>query len=481
MIEKNCECCILGAGPAGLAVSLELTSNNVNDIIIVDKHKIPGGLSRTEIFDSVRFDVGPHRFFTKNAEVDKIWHDSLGSDFKPVERLTRILYGNKYFNYPIKASEALLKLGPATSLKAMLSYLLALAGEKKQPLTFEEWVVQNFGEKLYTIFFKTYTEKVWGIPCNQIGAEWAAQRIKGLDIIEVIKNALFKGKKNTVKTLVDQFNYPILGAGQMYEAMLNRSLVNSKVQVLYNNRVTAINHKDNTVTSVDIEGPSSETTKITAKHFFSSIPLTHFFKFLNPAQSDDINKAVDALYYRDHITVNILADGDDLFPDQWIYVHSPEVKMARLANYNNFSRLMVGSKNKTALSVEYFVFQSDKLWKDKDSDLVELAGDELNFMGLVNKKAIEKAWVVRETESYPTYYLGFQEPYEKLRNAVDKFTNLHAIGRGGMYKYNNQDHSIYSGLLGARNYLQSDKRYNLWNINIDCEYHEKAEIKETKQ
>ncbi|MCM8794448.1 MAG: FAD-dependent oxidoreductase [Candidatus Omnitrophica bacterium] len=472
MKTESHECCILGAGPAGFGTALELTRHGVRDIVIVDRNRVVGGLARTEIFGGSRFDVGPHRFFTKNTEINQLWHDTLGSDFRPVNRLTRIYYKGRYFLYPLKALNALSKLGPAESIQALLSFAAAQLTPQKTAVTFEDWVTQKFGRKLYETFFKTYTEKVWGIPCRQIGAEWAAQRIKDLDVIQVLKHSLFAnavtGRK--IKTLVDQFDYPVRGAGQMYEAMQEKCAA-AGVKFLLGCRIQSFLQEGDRIACVEVHPTEGEPIRISAKQFFNSIPITHFFKMLQPAPSEEVRKAAEALYYREHITVDLLVDGDDLFPDQWIYVHSPDVGVARLANYNNFSKAMVGRKGKSALSVEYFTFQHEDLWKMPDEELKALAVEEIHRMGLVAKERVEQAWVVRETESYPTYYLGFQEPYNRLKNALDQFSNLHPIGRGGLYKYNNQDHSTYSGILAARNYLQlPGSPYNLWNINIDAEY-----------
>lgn len=457
-----------------MGVATELVKHGVTNFVIVDKNSQPGGLSRTEIFDGARFDVGPHRFFTANKEVNHLWHETLGGDFRPVQRLTRIFYKGKMFQYPIKAVDSLVKLGPVEAVQALYSYLIAKSKRHRDAQTFEEWITQKFGSKLYETFFKTYTEKVWGIPCNQIGAEWAAQRIKGLDILQVIKNALLKGPANKPKTLVDQFDYPSLGAGQMYEAMAEQSVAKG-AELLLNHRVVEFTRKGNKIQSVTIADSKGERMCITASHFFTSIPITHFFKLLGPPETDEVRQATDALYYREHITVDLLIDAENLFPDQWIYVHSPDVAMARLANYNNFSKLMAGKAGKTAVSVEYFCFKQDKIWETADADLLSQAGDELEYMNLVDKKTVERGWVVRETESYPTYYLGFREPYEKLKGCLLKYDNLSPIGRGGLYKYNNQDHAILSGLLAARNYLGlAGSPYDVWAINSDAEYLEEA-------
>lgn len=475
MNTKSYKCCIIGAGPAGLGVALELVKHGVTDILIIDKNKSVGGLARTDVFDGVRFDIGPHRFFTKNQEMNKIWHDILGEDFRSVARMTRIFYKNKYFNYPISPLDALIKLGPLESFDVIASFFIAQVNKKDKAVTFEDWITQKFGRKLYEIFFKTYTEKIWGVSCNRISVEWASQRIKGLDAIEVIKNALMGGKNKKIKTLVEEFDYPKFGAGQMYETMCD-SVVSKGAELLLDSKIIRFNREENTIKSIDITKSNTDKINITAEHFFSSIPLSNFFYMLNPPESTEIVDAVNMLRYRDHITVDLLVGKQNLFSDQWMYVHSPDVKMARVVNYNNFSQAMPGGTNKTALSIEYFVSKNQGLWNKSDTFLENLAINELERMGLVNKKEVEKAWIVRDSEAYPTYYLGFQEPYKVLKSRIDRFVNLFSIGRAGLHKYNNMDHSIMSGILAARNYLKlPGSPYILWDINIDAEYLEGAQ------
>jgi protoporphyrinogen oxidase len=476
MKTQSFECCILGAGPAGLATGIELVKNGARDFTLVDKNHRVGGLARTEQFDDYRFDVGPHRFFTSNKEINTLWHETLGDDFRPVDRTTRIYYDNRLYRYPLDVSNVLLNLGFWRSLQCLISFASSRFEPKEDPASFEDWIVQKFGRKLYEIFFKTYTEKVWGIPCSQISAEWAAQRIKKLDIVQLIKSAVSGGNVQKIKTLVEQFDYPVLGSGQMYDVMMQK-LAGAGVSAHLGFRVTKIHQSDSKIRSIEIEDThSGEHLEIRAQHYFSSIPITQFFNLMQPSPAQEVLAAAKSLYYREHITVDIVVDKEQLFPDQWIYVHAPEVRIARVANYNNFSKAMVDNRPKTALSAEYFVFQSDDLWKMPDKELIDLAVDELSTIKLMDKKSVEKAWVVRETESYPTYYLGYKEPYEILRKEMNSFSNVSPIGRGGMYKYNNQDHSALTGILAARNYLHpKEPQFDLWSVNIDAEYLENAE------
>ena len=472
MIEKHYKICILGAGPAGLACGLELTDKGQTNICILDKHLIPGGLSRTQQRDKYKFDVGPHRFFTCSIEVNQLWHSTLGADFVPINRLTRIYYRDKFFNYPIKVGDVLLKMPPHEILHSMLSFSTSKFRNNRSADTFEEWVTNMFGEKLYKTFFKTYTEKVWGIPCNEIGAEWASQRIKGLDFGQLIKNSMGFAKA-TPKTLVDQFDYPINGAGQMYNAWLEK-LDQKNVSVFLGSRITHIEVTDYEIDYIVCKTNAGEDVKITAKQFVGSLPLTHFYKLQGNIDNKIIKNSINALYYRDHITIDLLLDGEDFFPDQWVYIHSPRVKMARIANYNNFSKSMANYENKTCISVEYFAFQTDDLWSMSDTDLKSLAIDEMEMLKLISREKVLDSWVVRETEAYPTYYLGFKQHYNTVIEETDRFKNYIAIGRGGMYKYNNQDHSILSGIMAARKIINPKNQISLWDINIDDDYHEKA-------
>ncbi len=468
------EICVLGAGPAGVGAALELSRAGVSDVVVVDRNTRAGGLARTDVFNGHRFDVGPHRFFTPNREVDALWREVLGGDFRPVRRLTRIFYRDEFFLYPVSALDALPKLGAVQAAHALLSYLYAaVARDAGKAGTFAEWVSAKFGTKLYESFFKTYTEKVWGIPCSEIGADWASQRIKGLDLTEVIKNAFGLALGNRPKTLADEFDYPSMGAGMMYERMAERA-AESGVDFLFDVEVRALERRGDRVRAVLVEGPDGQ-VRIESREFISTLPLTRFLTMLRPAPGPEVLEACEALYYRDHITVNLVIDRDELFDDQWIYVHAPDVQMARLVNYNNFSDRMAGLPGTTPVSAEYFVFRTDELWKMEDADLVDLARDEIERMGLIPKGSAQQGWVVRETDSYPTYYLGYEAPYERVKKAVDSLANVHPAGRGGLYKYNNMDHSLYSGMLAARNLTSPrGERYDVWRINIDAEYQEGA-------
>jgi protoporphyrinogen oxidase len=474
MRKVTCQVCILGAGPAGLGAALELAGAGVRDVVVVDRHAGVGGLARTLTCGGARFDVGPHRFYTKNREVHALWRRLLGADFLPVDRLTRIYYRNSFFAYPIKPLDALRRLGPVRSAHALLSFASQTLRPRGEARTFEEWITRRFGRVLYETFFKTYTEKVWGIPCREIGAEWAAQRIKGLDIIQLLRNGFGGRTASHVKTLIDQFDYPVNGSGQMYEAMAEEA-DRGGIRFLLGHRAGAIRHRDGRVTSIGATGPGGDDLSIEAEHYFSSIPITTFLLGCQPALDAGTLNACRSLYFREHITVNLLLDHGSPFPDQWIYVHSPDVRMARVANYRNFSAAMSGSTGGTPVSVEYFTFQSEDLWQSSDDDLAQLAVDELASLGLVRKGQVAGSWVVRETEAYPTYYLGFQPHVDRARAALTAFRNVSPIGRGGLYRYNNQDHSILSGLRAARAFVDPQAgTASAWDVNTDDDYLEEG-------
>lgn len=468
------ELVILGAGPAGLSCAYEFMKHERN-CRVWDKNDVVGGLARTINYKGYRFDVGPHRFFTKNDEVNKMWHEILGEDTLQVKRLTRILYNNRFFNYPLKPFDALFGLGVFVSTRALLSFIWAkwrFSGRGSQ--NFEEWVVKHFGEVLYKIFFKTYTEKVWGLPCTAIGAEWAAQRIKGLSLSTIIVGALFgqrKGKAQ-IKTLVDRFDYPKTGAGLVYEKMA-KSLIDFGTTIELNTAATVLHRKGSRISS--IEGKGREGLKVAeVEHLFSSIPLTEFVMRLMPPAPDDILEAARALYYRDHITVNLILNRRAVFPDNWIYVHSPEVRMSRITDYGNFSEAMLADKSRTCIAVEYFVFAYEEIWASPDKDIIGLAISELNRVGLVRPHEVMDGFVVREKDSYPVYYVGHRPLFDRIKAYVETLENVTLIGRGGMYKYNNQDHSILTGLLAARKYF--GQIHDLWEVNTDGEYLEEKQL-----
>ncbi|NTU46233.1 NAD(P)-binding protein [Candidatus Roizmanbacteria bacterium] len=462
---------VIGAGPAGMGTAYELTKGNTAhsfDLHILDKDSVVGGLAQTSEFHGYKFDIGPHRYYTKNKEVLALWQSILGKDLLTIPRLTRILYRHRFFRYPIHIPDVIVNLGLPEAIRCFLSYCRArIFLRKLQPKTFEQWITKHFGSKLYHIFFKTYTEKVWGISCSQIGAEWAAQRIKNLNFVAVAKNALLKKKGDTeAKSLISTFWYPRFGSGSFF-TRLQLQCEKKGAQFYFNQTVGTLYHENNLITHLEVNGK-----KYPVDSVFSSMPLPQLIQSLDPLPPESILKAAAQLSFRDHITVNIIVDNPRVVPDNWMYIHAPEVQMARIANYTNFSSCMIGKKGTSGLSVEYFVFQKDPLWNSTDAEIIALAKKELVQLHLCTDDELKEAFVTKERDAYPMYYLGHKKYFEIIQSYVSQFTNLALIGRGGMFRYNNMDHSLYSGMLAARNYLAGKQVYNIWNINEDAEYHE---------
>lgn len=329
-------------------------------------------------------------------------------------------------------------------------------------------MVKNFGRKLFSMFFKTYNEKVWGIPCEKIGAEWAAQRIKNLSVLEVARNALFGDKKRKAKSLVTKFYYPKKGAGQMYDKMAKIAMLKN-ARIVEDAEVVSVEHRNKGIHSISYK-KNGKIINEKVDFLFSSMPLTGFVQSLKNLPDVKVIKSAKKLYYRDHITVNLLVKNSNIFLENWIYVHSTEVFTARVSNYNNFEKNRGKNKKYAPIAVEYFVFQNDKLWKMSDEDLIKFAIKEMEMINLFSADMVIDGFVIREKDSYPTYYMGHKPHYDVLKNYVSDFKNLQLIGRGGMYKYNNMDHAIYSGLLAARNYLARKNIYDVWDINEDADY-----------
>lgn len=460
---------ITGAGPAGVSAALELSCHGA-PVLVLEAQQAIGGISRTISHNGALFDVGPHRFFTKNAEVQALWEEALPQDFLSVARLTRIYYQGKLLEYPISISDTLRKVGPLQSAGFGLSFMAAQVRGKlapREPVTFEDWVVAGFGRKLFEAFFKTYTEKVWGIPCNRIGAEWAGQRIKGLSLWEAVRSALLK-PRDQVKTLVEQFRFPRLGAGMMYERLADMAREHG-AEFRLGTRVTGIRLEGSRAVAVQIER-NGQTEEIPCSFVLTSNPVTEVALTLSPAAPAPVQDAARALRYRCHLCANLLVEGD-LFPDQWVYVHAKEVVLGRMANYANFSAGMRGPNGETPVTVEYFQYPGDPLYANPDdSAVLEHAKAELKLMGLLDPERVRSGFVVRSPVAYPVLDLDYGSRLQVIRDYLGSLENLQPMGRCGMFKYNNQDHSIATGLLAARNALGA--QHDVWAVNIDAEYHE---------
>jgi protoporphyrinogen oxidase len=462
---------IIGGGPAGLTAAYELSKHKV-PALVLEADSTVGGLSRTVNYKGYLFDIGGHRFFSKWDEVNQLWREILEDKFLERPRLSRIYYRNKFFFYPLRARNALFGLGLFESIRIVFSYLRSRLFYYHKEQNLEQWVSNRFGRRLYEIFFKTYTEKVWGVPCTEIRAEWAAQRIKGLSLTTAVRNALFKQKKPTVKTLIDSFQYPQRGPGQMWETLTER-LRDRGYQVLTERPVTRICHDHRGVTQIATEGPKGKES-FPATHFISSMPVRDLVGALDPPPPVEVQKAAKRLRYRDFLIVSLVINRKDVMPDNWIYVHEAGVRVGRIQNFKNWSPSMVPDPKKTCLGMEYFVFENDDLWSSSDQDLIELAKREIQKLGLVRAEEIEDGAVVRMPKAYPMYDNGWVKQVETIRRYLETaLPNLQLVGRNGMHKYNNQDHSMMTALYAARNVLGAS--HDLWAVNTEPEYHEEKQ------
>jgi protoporphyrinogen oxidase len=462
---------IIGGGPAGLAAAYESIHHGATPLVLEALPAL-GGLCRTLRHAGCRFDVGPHRFFTHNAEVRELFMRVVGEEVLRVPRLTRIFYRGQYFHYPLSPLNALRGLGLGTSLGVLGSYGAAKVTRllaPRAPHNFEEWVTDEFGRRLFSIFFRTYTEKVWGIPCTQIGAEWAGQRIKGLSLASALWHALARPRTGTVKTLVDEFLYPRGGAGAFYEQM-GAAVVAAGGAVRTDAAVCRVRRDGHTVRSVTVRRADGSEEEEAARWVLSSAPLTELVAMMEPAPPEAVLAACRALRYRDHLCVNLVLEGSP-FADNWIYVHAGEVAMGRICNYRNFSAAMAAGDAVSPITVEYFCFKGDALWGRSDDDLIALAIDEMTRMGLAQAAQVRGGFVVRSEKAYPVIELGYERQVATIKAWLEGFTNLLPIGRAGMFKYNNQDHSIASGQLAARTALGVGS-FDPWCVNSDAEYHE---------
>jgi protoporphyrinogen oxidase len=463
---------VIGAGPAGLTTAYELTRHGL-DAVVLEQDAVVGGIARTESYKGYHFDIGGHRFFTKVPLIQETWEEILGEAFLVRPRLSRIFYDGSFFDYPLKPLNALRGLGPVEAVRIALSYLWAQAFPSREEESFEQWVTNRFGRRLFEIFFKTYTEKVWGMSCSEIRADWAAQRIKNLDLVTAVRHALLgSGRKGeTVTTLIDSFYYPRRGPGMMWERC--RDLLAARgVETVFDARVVELERRDGRVAAVVTTSSAGERRRLEADHFVSSMPIQALVRSLRPAPPGEVLEAAARLRYRDFLTVVLIVDRADLFPDNWIYIHSPDVRVGRIQNFKNWSPEMVPDPARTSLGLEYFVQENDELWASPDADLIALGRAETARLGLVREDEVVDGCVLRMPKAYPVYDSAYQETLAILRSYLDTVANLQPVGRNGLHRYNNQDHSMLTGIYAARNIAGAS--YDLWSVNVDQEYHEEV-------
>ncbi len=488
---------IIGGGPAGLTAAYELRKAQIA-CVVLEKSGELGGISRTVRYKDYRFDIGGHRFYTKVRAVDEFWHEIMApNEFRLCGRLSRVYYKRKFFRYPIQAGDALRKLGLVNSFLIIVSYLQAKIFPCKNVVNFEQNICNRFGRRLFNTFFKSYTEKVWGIPCDQISSEWANQRIHGLGLGSALKRALQKrlkrkvtgkdqGKTAVIKSLIDEFHYPRFGPGQMWETVAQKVQQNGGEVRLYSD-VERIHWNQNGVVSVEVKNTNDDSNtsstrsapqSVEGTHFLSSMPIRELICKLDPPAPIEVENAAQRLNYRDFLTVALIVKRRDVFPDNWIYIHEPDVKLGRIQNFKNWSADMVADAEKTCLGLEYFCFEGDGLWTMSDDDLIELGKREVEILGLIKSEEVEDGAVVRQAKAYPVYDDGYQNALQTVRDFVEKLSNLQLIGRNGMHRYNNQDHSMLTAMLAAKNIQGAN--YDLWSVNAEQEYHEEVKSDEPR-
>ncbi|MGQ4274446.1 NAD(P)/FAD-dependent oxidoreductase [Terrihabitans sp. B22-R8] len=473
-MARSVETLIIGAGPAGLTAAYLLTKEGRDVVVLERDAQYVGGISRTVCYKNFLFDIGGHRFFSKSREVVDLWNEILPDDFLERPRLSRIYYGGKYYSYPLKAVEALLNLGILRSTACVLSYLWARAFPIRDPRTFHQWVRNGFGEKLFSIFFRTYTEKVWGMSCDEISADWAAQRIKGFDLMAAIKGALGIKPRGqaTIKTLIDSFRYPRRGPGMMWEAAA-RKVRARKGRILMDRTLKSMHWDANTrLWMITATSAAGEVETFTARNVISSAPITELSASLTPPPISRLHAR--ELRYRDFLTVALIARAEkDLFPDNWIYIHDPSVKVGRVQNFRSWSPEMIPEPGYACLGLEYFCFEGDGLWSASDAELIDLAKAEIGKIGLISPDDVVDACVVRQPKAYPVYDEHYRDHVHAIRTDLEaSYPTLHLVGRNGMHRYNNQDHAMMTAMLAVRNILAGERVYDLWAVNEDAEYTE---------
>ena len=461
---------VLGAGPAGLTAAHVLALRAAPGAVF-EADGVVGGLAKTVEFKGHRFDLGGHRFFTKLQPVQRLWEQTLGPELLTRPRLSRIYCNGRYFAYPLQARDVPGRLGMLEAARCSLSYLASRPRRREAPETFEEWVTGRFGKRLYDTFFRSYTEKVWGIPGSEIRSEWAAQRIKDFSLTKALLSMLGVGRGD-VTTLIDEFRYPRLGPGQMWEAF-QRRVEEWGIPVRLNHRCVAVYHSGRRVESLAVRTNGLE-KEIAVDGVVSSIPLSELVLSLEPAAPADVLAAARRLRYRDFCLVGLITDEAEPFPDNWIYLHDPDTRAGRVQNFGAWSPSMV-RPGTTCLGVEYFCFEGDEIWELPEDRAVELAAAELGRIGLIDPGRVTDGLKVRVPKAYPMYDSGYREAVATLRSYLGRFDNLHTCGRNGLHRYNNQDHSMWTAILATLNLLD-ETRHDVWSANTEQTYLEEGEL-----
>ena len=464
---------IVGAGPAGLTAAFELARLG-RDAIVFEADDLVGGISRSVVFRGCRLDIGGHRFFTKVPEVERLWREILGDDLLVRRRMSRIYYRGAFFDYPLRPVNALRGLGVVEAARVLASYARARLFPVADERTFDAWVSNRFGRRLFEIFFKTYTEKVWGMPCSEISAAWAAQRIKNLDLMTAIRNALLGNlgaRGQVVTSLIERFHYPRLGPGMMWERCRDMAAAGG-VHTHLRTRVVRVLHDGGRVHAVDVLGPDGDTRREPCDALISTMPVGDLVRAMDPAPPAEVLDAAGKLRHRDFLIVGLIVARDQLFPDNWIYVHSPEVHVGRVQSFKNWSPDMVDDPAVSFIGLEYFANRGDALWSRSDEELIDLGTAEASTIGLFSPDEVRAGTVVRMPKAYPVYDGEYQRHLHTLRGWLDRMDNLFTVGRNGQHRYNNQDHSMLTALYAVRNLAGA--RLDVWAVNEEESFHEEV-------
>lgn len=480
-IDRKTPVVIIGGGPAGLTAAYELQKHSkAHTPLVFEGSDMVGGIARTETHNGYRFDIGGHRFFTKVPEVEAMWQEVLKDDFIVVPRLSRIYYRGKFFDYPLKLFNALVNIGAYESMRIMLSYFKWQVRPSQQEVNFEEWVINRFGGRLYMHFFRSYTEKVWGIPPTEIRADWAAQRIKSLSLFKVVWNSLTGA--NDTSSLIEEFKYPRLGPGMMWEKTRDMIRENGG-SVQMRSEVIGVNRVENRVTSIDVrrwnhDGSQGPVERVEGEHFINSMALRDLIAVMEPPAPPHVVEAAERLKYRDFLIVTLVLDHKDPFADNWIYIHSPEVKVGRIQNFRAWSKDMLPNQETASIGMEYFCQEGDGLWNMTDEELTILGGKELEKLGLAAASSVIDSAVIRQPKAYPVYDADYKEALDTIADWVRSLENFQTVGRNGLHRYNNQDHSMLSAMYAARNILGDS--YDVWDVNVERSYHEEVVVPKKK-